>query len=283
MYLKFETELEFPELAQALEPTLTEDDIDWDSENVYEWMYIDLPELEFSLNISRERGWAELDDEQLAQYEDNAAEQKRSLQPGRVYVFGWDHDNSDYVDELPDFLPSFFADRLGVEVFVFSRRINVDLADDQPVAIIAPQAHRSPTTKDMKPHDEAIVFTGSQRLPATITGTYGEVFMFHLDARYIGYSFNIGPKSAAFTAADVNELGDYDQERLLRGEPPFFKPELIALYRDSFFFDDYWGEKYEATYMPEEEKERLVKKCIEMFERNNRTPIKIFKIARISS
>ena len=61
MYLKFDTKLRFPEPARALCPELTEDDITWDSKNVYEWMYADLPQLDFSLNISREHGWADID------------------------------------------------------------------------------------------------------------------------------------------------------------------------------------------------------------------------------
>jgi hypothetical protein len=138
MYLRFESRLEFPALARALCPELTEDNIDWDSENVYEWMYVDLPQLDFSLNVSREHGWADIDDETLDQ-QDNEEQLKQIVQPGPVYVFGWDRSESDYVDNLPDFLPSFLADRLSVDVSVFDRRINVDLPDGKALTVVSPR------------------------------------------------------------------------------------------------------------------------------------------------
>ena len=139
MYLKFETKLDFTKVAQALDPELAEDDIYWDAENVYEWMYIDLTQLDISLNISREHGWAELDDVLLDLYEDNEAELKRLPQPGPVYVFGCERDHAGYVEKLPDFLPSFLADRLSVDVLVFSGRVDEDASDDEAVAVVGPQ------------------------------------------------------------------------------------------------------------------------------------------------
>lgn len=125
MYLRFETKLNFQALARTLCAELTEDDIDWDHENVYEWMYVDLPQLDFSLNISREHGYE--------------AELGQVVQPGPVYVFGWNRIKSDYVDELPDALPSFIADRLSVQVSVFDGRTNVDLRDGAPLSVVSPK------------------------------------------------------------------------------------------------------------------------------------------------
>lgn len=139
MYLKFDTRLEFPELARTLYAELTEDNIDWDSENVYEWMCVDLPQLEFSLNVSREHGWADIDDATLDKHETNPEALKQIVQPGPVYIFGWDRRNSDYVDQLPDDLPSFIADRLLVDVSVFDRRINVDIPDGAPLTVVSPK------------------------------------------------------------------------------------------------------------------------------------------------
>jgi hypothetical protein len=143
MYLKFETRLEFPILAKMLCPELNEDRIDWDSENVYEWMYVDLPQLGFSLNVSREHGWADIDDETLDQHQNNEEELKQIVQRGPVYVFGWDRSKSDYVDNLPDFLPSFLADRLSVDVSVFGRRINVDVPDGTPLSVVSPSTRQA--------------------------------------------------------------------------------------------------------------------------------------------
>ena len=36
-------------------------------------------------------------------------------------------------------LPQFVADRLNIDVFVYNRRINVDIPDGEPVAVVRPQ------------------------------------------------------------------------------------------------------------------------------------------------
>ena len=138
MFLKFQTTFELPALATSLVPNATEESIDWDHENVYEWMYIDLPELDFSLNISREHGYTDLDDEVLDQYEGDETKIKSLANPGPVYVFGWNRNESDYVDRLPDWLPRFFADRLAVDVSVYDARINVDNPDPDPISLVKP-------------------------------------------------------------------------------------------------------------------------------------------------
>lgn len=140
MYLKFSTQLDFPELANALCPGLSEESINWDSENVYEWMYVDLPELSFSLNVSREHGWAEVSDDLLDVHNGNDADLKKLVKPGPVYVFGWSNVTSDYIDLLPDSLAKTIAQRLAVEVAVYPGRINVDNPDPLPLAIFTPSA-----------------------------------------------------------------------------------------------------------------------------------------------
>ena len=63
MYLRIATELDFKELATSLSPDLTEESIGWDYENVYEWMWVELPQFDFVLNISREHGGAGVGDD----------------------------------------------------------------------------------------------------------------------------------------------------------------------------------------------------------------------------
>jgi|GEM_PF-2264735 len=137
MYLRFESDLEFPAIASALLDEAGDDSINWDYENVYEWMYLRLPQLDFVLNISREHGYADLDDDIVDQYVGRADELKQIVRPGPVYVFGWSH-HDDYVDLLPDSLASFFADRLQAPVSVFNRRINVEVSDDDPIRVVFP-------------------------------------------------------------------------------------------------------------------------------------------------
>ena len=138
MYLRFDTRLEFPELAKVLRSDLTEDSLDWDSENVYEWMYIDLPKLPFSLNVSREHGWADVDDEILDQHENDTEKLKQIVKPGPVYVMGWNRNTDSYVDDLPDDLAALFADQLEVDVAVFFGRLNVDDDDGKPLRVVEP-------------------------------------------------------------------------------------------------------------------------------------------------
>ena len=100
-------------------------------------MYVNLPSLAFSLNISREHGWADIDDE----IETTATEEELQalVKPGPVYIFGWDRKTEDYVDTLPDWLAQYIADRLNVDVLVYGRRINVDSPDGEPIAVVGPQ------------------------------------------------------------------------------------------------------------------------------------------------
>ncbi|SRR6056297_1366296 len=139
MYLRFDTRLEFPQIAKLLRSDLTEDSLDWDSENVYEWMYIDLPQLPFSLNVSREHGWADVADEVLEQHENDKEKLQQIVQSGSVYVMGWDRKTDNYVDDLPDDVPGLFADHLAVDVAVFSGRLNVDDADGEPLRVVEPK------------------------------------------------------------------------------------------------------------------------------------------------
>ncbi len=138
MYLKFHTQLGFPAIARLLCPELTEDKLEWDSENVYEWMYVNLPQLDFSLNLSREHGCACIDFDMLEQPPDNQKALKHDVRPGPVYVFGWDGDTSNYVDQLPAYVAAFIANRLSVEVSVFNRPINIDIPDGQPLEVVKP-------------------------------------------------------------------------------------------------------------------------------------------------
>lgn len=134
MYLKIGCQLDFPSIGAKLTPHASPDSFDHDSENDYEWMYVNIQGIAFSLNISREHGWADIDDH----LESTATEEELQLlvKPGPIYVFGWDRETSDYVDQLPDWLPQYIADKLNVDVLVYGRRINVDTPDGDPIALV---------------------------------------------------------------------------------------------------------------------------------------------------
>ena len=56
MYLKFETNMSFVDIAQSICPTLSEDQLMWDYENRYEWMNMFFEQFNITLNFSREHG-----------------------------------------------------------------------------------------------------------------------------------------------------------------------------------------------------------------------------------
>ena len=140
VYLKVDCNLEFPDIGSKLAPSATPEAFEHDSENVYEWMYVHIAELPFALNVSREHGWGDIDDE-LLDFESNATQEELNalVIPGPVYMFGWNRATDSYVDELPDWLPQFVADKLIADVFVYNRRINVAVPDGNPNAVFRPR------------------------------------------------------------------------------------------------------------------------------------------------
>lgn len=141
MYLKLDCKLDFPTIGAKLAPNASADSFNHDSENVYEWMYVKIQGLAFSLNVSREHGWANIDDEILdSEFHSNKEKLQTLVKPSPVYIFGWDLDTNYYVDLLPDWLPQYIADNLYVDVLVFGQRINVESPDGDPIGIVKPYA-----------------------------------------------------------------------------------------------------------------------------------------------
>ena len=57
MNARFQHALTFPVLATRLSPGARKRDLECDVENVFQWMYVNLPQFDASLNISRDHGW----------------------------------------------------------------------------------------------------------------------------------------------------------------------------------------------------------------------------------
>lgn len=137
VYLKINCNLDFPAIALRLSPSAAPASFEHDSENVYEWMWVNLADVPFALNISREHGWANIDDEVEATASNE--ELKALVKPGPVYIIGWNRSTDSYVNELPDWLAQFVADQLKSEVFVYNGRINVEIPDGDPVKTVWPR------------------------------------------------------------------------------------------------------------------------------------------------
>jgi hypothetical protein len=132
VYLRFDTKLDCPVLARLLNPSVSDDSIDWDYENVYEWMWLDLIQFDFVLNISREHGDADVDDGTFAT-------------PGSTFVNAWSRGDRYRVDKLPDSLAQFLANQLNVDIAVFAGTLNVDIEDGPPIRIISSGTNRGIT------------------------------------------------------------------------------------------------------------------------------------------
>ena len=140
VYLKVDCNLEFPVIGLKLAPDANPESFKHDAENVYEWMYVNIQGLPFALNVSREHGFADVDDELLGiQSEAPQEELQARKTPGPVYIFGWDRATESYVEKIPEWLPQYVANRLVAEVLVYNRRINVDIPDGKTVALVRPQ------------------------------------------------------------------------------------------------------------------------------------------------
>ena len=123
-----------------LEPGSSADSFEHDSENVYEWMWIRIPRVPCLLNVSREHGWADLDDSLLdIDSKVDRSELHSLVKPGPVYISNWNASRDQCEESLPDWLPQHVADQLTVEVFVFSGDLNVDSPDSNPIRNVKPR------------------------------------------------------------------------------------------------------------------------------------------------
>lgn len=137
MYLKINCNLDFLDIALRLAPHATPDSLEHDSENVYEWMWLNIKDVPFSLNVSREHGWADIDEE--TEFTASMEELKTLVKPGAVYLSGWERSTDSYINEWPEWFPQFVANQLHADVFVNNGRINVEIPDGKPASVVHPQ------------------------------------------------------------------------------------------------------------------------------------------------
>jgi len=116
MYLKFTNGGSLEDLVRSVWPDASEDELIRDYENVYEWVWLTLPELQLRLNISREHEWGE--------------EAEETVYP--IYISEFDQGLSDQADSIAQKIA--IAHQCRVEVH--DGRHNVDKPDKQPVRVI---------------------------------------------------------------------------------------------------------------------------------------------------
>lgn len=137
MYLKLAEKLSPKKVALALLPHLQPHQVDWDCENVYEWAYVDLPELSFTLDVTRDHGMSDVDDEVL----DGLTPEEIEALPtaGPTYIFGIERRSGSYAPELTDDLIQRICDSVQSDILIFPGRINVDQADPEPIGRTKPK------------------------------------------------------------------------------------------------------------------------------------------------
>ncbi len=130
MYLKLAERLSPKKVVEALLPHLRPEQVDWDYENVYEWAYVDLPELAFSLNVTRDHGMSHIGDDVLAGLTPDEIEALPTAGP--TYIFGWNRRSDSYVADLADDLIQRISDSVQSEILIFPGRIDVDAVELEP-------------------------------------------------------------------------------------------------------------------------------------------------------
>jgi hypothetical protein len=131
MYLKLAERLSPKKVAVALLPHLRPEQVDWDYENVYEWAWVDFPELAFSLDVTRDHGMSHIEDDVLAGLTPDEIEALPTAGP--TYIFGWNRRSDSYEPDLADDLIQRISDGVQSEILIFPGRIDVDAVDPEPI------------------------------------------------------------------------------------------------------------------------------------------------------
>ena len=141
MYLRLEKKIAPVNVALMIDANLSDSEVDWDYENVYEWVYLEVPNSKLTLNISRDHGQHVIDDDVLDGMSD---EELRALpQAGKTYIM---REESKWISFD---LIKFIAEKTNSAIDVFDEMMNVDKEDGDPLSRIEPaeqdSTHQSTT------------------------------------------------------------------------------------------------------------------------------------------
>lgn len=131
MHLKISQKICPLRLAMTLFPDQNNEDFDYDSENIYEWVILPFPEFKLSLNISRDHGQHELENDTLDSMTDHDFEHLEYA--GFTYITNNKNDR-----DIPDSLIQKIANQLRFPLNVYHKPININKEDGQPDHIISP-------------------------------------------------------------------------------------------------------------------------------------------------
>ena len=146
MYLKLADKVSPRKVAIALRPDVSEEDIEWDAENVYEWVYVDFPGLGFSLDITRDHGVSSVEDDALDLLSEEEIEDLPTSGP--TYIFGFDRTRNIYVSELDEKLIQKISDTLETAILAYPGRIYMGGPDPEPVKRYEPRREGAGSNDD---------------------------------------------------------------------------------------------------------------------------------------
>ena len=117
MYLRLRFEGALEDSVRAIWPETQGDDLLHDYENVYEWIWLKLPQHAVRLNISREHGF------------DDELDDVVPDQVGFVYISAFEVEREQLIDAVPEIVVQELASKHEGRIEIFSGRCNVDTPD----------------------------------------------------------------------------------------------------------------------------------------------------------
>lgn len=136
MYLRIETKVAPLQVGKLLFPSLAEEDFRYDMENQYEWLYLSIDGFDKVLDITRDHGMSEIEDEVLDEMSPEEIEE--NLNVGPTYIFTVDDLNKKYYEDIPDELIQQLSNTLKSSISIFSGSFNIQNEDSNAIRTIHP-------------------------------------------------------------------------------------------------------------------------------------------------
>ena len=136
MYLRIETKIPPLRVGKLIFPDLDEEDFRYDIENQFEWLYLNINGFDKTLDITRDHGMSEIEDEVLDEM--SAKEIEENLSVGPTYIFTVDDQNKNYYENIPNEVTQELSNILKSPISVFSGSFNIENDDSKPKITIQP-------------------------------------------------------------------------------------------------------------------------------------------------
>jgi len=136
MYLRVETKISPLKVGKLLFPDLAEDDFRYDIENQFEWLYLSINGFNKMLDITRDHGMSEIEDEVLEKM--SSEEIEENLFVGPTYIFTVDDQNKIYYENIPSEIIQELSNTIKSPISIFSGSFHIENDDSKPKNRIQP-------------------------------------------------------------------------------------------------------------------------------------------------